>query len=39
MTCAIPAARLDDVLDALTTTSTADSAVASYALEDARRFG
>jgi uncharacterized protein (DUF169 family) len=39
MTCAIPAAALGDVLDALATTSAADSAVASYAREDARRFG
>jgi uncharacterized protein (DUF169 family) len=39
MTCAIPAARLDDVLDALATTTAADGAVAGYALEDARRFG
>jgi uncharacterized protein (DUF169 family) len=39
MTCAIPGARLADVLDALATTTVADSAVASYALEDARRFG
>ena len=39
MTCAIPGARLAEVLDALATTTVADSAVASYALEDARRFG
>jgi uncharacterized protein (DUF169 family) len=39
MTCAIPATRLDEVLDALATTTAADSAVAGYALEDARRFG
>jgi uncharacterized protein (DUF169 family) len=39
MTCAIPGARLGDVLDALATTAAADSAVARYALEDARRFG
>ena len=38
MTCAIPGARLNEVLDALATTTVADSAVASYALEDARRF-
>lgn len=39
MTCAIPAARLAEVLDALATTTVADGAVATYALEDARRFG
>jgi len=39
MTCAIPGARLVDVLDALATTTVADSAVAHYALDDARRFG
>jgi uncharacterized protein (DUF169 family) len=39
MTCAIPGARVGEVLDALATTTAADSAVASYALEDARRFG
>ncbi|HEY8215633.1 MAG TPA: DUF169 domain-containing protein [Acidimicrobiia bacterium] len=39
MTCAIPGSRLGEVLDALATTTIADSAVASYALEDARRFG
>jgi uncharacterized protein (DUF169 family) len=38
MTCAIPGARLGEVLDALATTTVADSAVAAYALEDARRF-
>jgi len=38
MTCAIPGARLAEVLDALAATAVADSAVASYALEDARRF-
>jgi uncharacterized protein (DUF169 family) len=38
MTCAIPGAKLAEVLDALTTTRTADDAVARYALEDARRF-
>jgi uncharacterized protein (DUF169 family) len=38
MTCAIPGSRLVEVLDALATTTVADSAVASYALEDARRF-
>jgi len=39
MTCAIPGAKLAEVLDALATTTVADGAVASYALEDARRFG
>ena len=39
MTCAIPGSKLGEVLDALATTTVADSAVASYALEDARRFG
>jgi uncharacterized protein (DUF169 family) len=39
MTCAIPGAKLAEVLDALATTAVADSAVAGYALEDARRFG
>jgi uncharacterized protein (DUF169 family) len=39
MTCAIPATHLDEVLDALATTTAADGAVAGYALEDARRFG
>jgi uncharacterized protein (DUF169 family) len=38
MTCAIPGPKLAEVLDALTTTKTADDAVARYALEDARRF-
>ena len=38
MTCAIPGAKLAEVLDALTTTKAADDAVARYALEDARRF-
>ena len=38
MTCAIPAERLAEVVESLTTTSTADNAVAAYAAEDARRF-
>jgi uncharacterized protein (DUF169 family) len=38
MTCAIPGPKLAEVLDALSTTRTADDAVARYALEDARRF-
>ncbi|MEI8335779.1 MAG: DUF169 domain-containing protein [Actinomycetes bacterium] len=38
MTCAIPAARLGDVLAALITTAGADGQVASFAGEDALRF-
>lgn len=38
MTCAIPAARLAEVVERLTTTNTADAAVAAYAAQDARRF-
>jgi uncharacterized protein (DUF169 family) len=38
MTCAIPAAKLTDVLAALATTASADGQVASYAGEDALRF-
>jgi uncharacterized protein (DUF169 family) len=38
MTCAIPAARLADVVSQLQNTSVADKAVAAYAAEDARRF-
>ncbi len=38
MTCAIPAARLAEVVDRLRTTSAADKAVAAYAAEDAQRF-
>ncbi len=38
MTCAIPAARLAEVIERLRTTSAADNAVAAYAAEDARRF-
>ena len=37
-TCAIPAARLPEVLAALRTTAEADAAVARYAAEDAQRF-
>ena len=37
-TCAIPAARLPEVLAALRTTAEADAAVARYAADDARRF-
>lgn len=39
MTCAIPAARLSEVVDRLKSTCAADKAVAAYAAEDARRFG
>jgi hypothetical protein len=38
MTCAIPATKLADVLDAIDRTAVADGAVARYAGEDARRF-
>lgn len=38
MTCAIPAARLSEVVERLTTTSAADKIVAAYAAEDTRRF-
>lgn len=38
VTAAIPAGRLSEVVAALEATSTADSAVAAYAAEDARRF-
>jgi uncharacterized protein (DUF169 family) len=38
MTCAIPAAKLGEVIAALTTTAGADGQVASYAGEDALRF-
>ena len=39
MTCAIPSARLPEVLSALTTTAQADTTVARYAAQDAKRFG
>lgn len=39
MTCAIPAQRLAEVVERLQTTCQADTAVAAYAAEDARRFG
>ena len=39
MTCAIPARRLAEVIESLKTTSVADTAVAAYASDDARRFG
>jgi uncharacterized protein (DUF169 family) len=38
MTCAIPAARLGDVITALRTASKADLQVAAYAAQDAKRF-
>ncbi len=38
MTCAIPGAQLGDVVEALKQTVAADSAVATYAAEDKRRF-
>ena len=38
MTCAIPAGQLPAVLDAVTATARADTAVARYAAEDAKRF-
>ena len=39
MTCAIPGGKLAGVIAALKTTAVADSAVASYASQDAKRFG
>ncbi len=39
MTCAIPATRLTEVLDALRNAAGADKAVASYASADSKRFG
>jgi uncharacterized protein (DUF169 family) len=38
MTCAIPARRLAEVVERLKTTGAADTEVAAYAAEDARRF-
>src|SRR5450759_4434166 len=38
MTCAIPGARLPEVLAALATTAQADTTVARYAAQDAKRF-
>jgi uncharacterized protein (DUF169 family) len=38
MTCAIPATQLADVLDTIRRNATADTAVARYAAEDAKRF-
>jgi uncharacterized protein (DUF169 family) len=37
-TCAVPASRLGEVVDALERTAATDSIVAKYAAEDARRF-
>ena len=39
LTCAIPGGRLGEVVERLRVTERADSAVAAYAAEDARRFG
>lgn len=39
MTCAIPAARLGEVINALKSTAVADTTVAAYASQDASRFG
>lgn len=38
MTCALPAARLQEVLQKLGAAAKADAAVAAYAAEDSRRF-
>jgi uncharacterized protein (DUF169 family) len=38
MTCAIPASRLDNLVDRIQATATTDATVASYAAQDARRF-
>jgi uncharacterized protein (DUF169 family) len=38
MTCAIPAAKLEEVVAAIQRNATADTAVARYAAEDAKRF-
>ena len=38
MTCAIPAGRLQEVIDRVQATAAIDATVASYAAEDARRF-
>jgi uncharacterized protein (DUF169 family) len=38
VTCAIPASRLEEVIERLESAARADAAVASYAAEDARRF-
>ena len=39
MTCAIPGAQIEDVLDKLKTATAADKVVAAYASEDSSRFG
>lgn len=39
VTCAIPASRVAEVVERVEATARADAAVASYAAEDARRFG
>jgi len=39
MTCAVPAARLEEVVDKLRETARADNTVAGYAATDAKRFG
>lgn len=38
MTCAIPAGRLEDLVDRIQATATTDATVALYAAQDARRF-
>ena len=38
VTCAIPASKLDDVIEALDSTCVADGKVATYAAEDGKRF-
>jgi len=38
MTCAIPASRLPEILEAIETNAVADAAVARYAADDAQRF-
>ena len=39
MTCALPAGRLGQLVEAIEQTAATDSVVARYAAEDARRFG
>jgi uncharacterized protein (DUF169 family) len=39
MTCAVPAGRLTELVDRLKSTSVADTTVAAYASDDAKRFG
>ncbi len=38
MTCAIPGSRVSEVVAALTATTAADTTVARYAAQDAKRF-